>query len=162
MSTNDNSSGPAAPGIKGVDHIPMRASPNWGAGKSFVAHERVKEIAEMETMQVNSLDVQKTAEGWMYLSQGVGNDPDRWCDATNSLGPFSGSGITVLLDELYAAKTEAASNPAGAAIQFALADEDGMLFLRLWNEGNFDVIRREWPDAPEDVFIYADQFHKDS
>lgn len=49
---------------------------------------------------------------------------------------------------------------AVAAIQFALADDDGMTFLRLWNEGEFDVIRREWPDAPGEVFIGADPLYK--
>ena len=51
---------------------------------------------------------------------------------------------------------------AVAAIQFALNDDDGMQFLRLWNGGDFDVIRREWPEAPEEVFIGADPLHKPS
>jgi hypothetical protein len=55
-----------------------------------------------------------------------------------------------------------ANDPAGAAIQFALKDDDGMQFLRLWNEGEFDAIRREWPDAPEEVFIGADSLFKPS
>lgn len=55
-----------------------------------------------------------------------------------------------------------AEDPAAAAIQFALDDDDGMQFLRLWNQGDFDVIRREWPEAPESVFIGADQLHKPS
>lgn len=45
---------------------------------------------------------------------------------------------------------------ATAAIQFALSDDDGEDFLRYWNEGEFDVIRRNWPDAPPEVFIGAD------
>ncbi|MOA41460.1 hypothetical protein D3C78_1634220 [compost metagenome] len=52
------------------------------------------------------------------------------------------------------------TDAAVAAIQFALDDEDGMQFLRLWNEGEFDVIRREWPDAPAEVFIGADPLYK--
>lgn len=55
-----------------------------------------------------------------------------------------------------------ANDAAVAAIQFALADDDGMQFLRLWNEGEFDVIRSEWPEAPEEVFIGADPLHKPS
>lgn len=39
-----------------------------------------------------------------------------------------------------------------AAIHFALQDEDGMLFLKYWNEGDLDTIRKEWPDAPQAVF----------
>lgn len=46
-----------------------------------------------------------------------------------------------------------------AAIQFALSTEDGLAFLRLWNEGEFDLIRRDWPDAPEAVFVGADPLH---
>lgn len=48
---------------------------------------------------------------------------------------------------------------AVAAIQFALETDEGLEFLRCWNHGDFDVIRREWPDAPESVFIGADPLH---
>ncbi|MCQ2994209.1 phosphohydrolase [Pseudomonas syringae] len=50
-------------------------------------------------------------------------------------------------------------DPATAAIEFALQDDDGLDFLRLWNEGSFDAIRENWPDAPDDVFIGADTTH---
>lgn len=33
--------------------------------------------------------------------------------------------------------------------------ENPMEFLHCWNEGNFEAIRKEWPDAPKEVF-YAD------
>ena len=45
---------------------------------------------------------------------------------------------------------------AAAAIQFALTDPEGMTFLRLGNEGDFDTLRREWPDAPIEVYVGAD------
>lgn len=48
---------------------------------------------------------------------------------------------------------------AVAAIQFALEDEDGIDFLRYWNEGEFDIVRRNWPDAPEAIYIGADPLH---
>ena len=54
------------------------------------------------------------------------------------------------------------ADAAVAAIQFALGDDEGMQFLRLWNQGDFDVIRSEWPEAPEEVFIGADPLHKPS
>lgn len=47
-------------------------------------------------------------------------------------------------------------NAAAAAIQFALEAEDGKSFLRLWNEGEFDVCRRGWPEAPKEVYVGAD------
>lgn len=51
-------------------------------------------------------------------------------------------------------------NAAVAAIEYALQpDSDGMEFLRVWFEGSFDAIRREWPEAPETVFIGADPMH---
>lgn len=49
--------------------------------------------------------------------------------------------------------------PGIAAIAFALETDDGLEFLRCWNEGDFDAIRREWPEAPAEVFIGADALH---
>lgn len=48
-----------------------------------------------------------------------------------------------------------------AAIEFALDPETEcpMDFLQCWFHGDFDVIRREWPEAPEAVFIGADPLH---
>lgn len=45
---------------------------------------------------------------------------------------------------------------AVAAIQFALTNPEGMEFLRLWNEGEFDALRRQWPEAPDSVYIGAE------
>lgn len=53
-------------------------------------------------------------------------------------------------------------NAAVAAIQFALEAGDGLTFLRLWNEGEFDKTRREWPEAPEAVYIGADPLHTET
>ena len=49
------------------------------------------------------------------------------------------------------------NNPAVAAIQYALdmSDEDGMIFLKMWNEGDFLEIR-------EEVFIGADPLHPET
>lgn len=49
-------------------------------------------------------------------------------------------------------------NAAVAAIAFALQHRDIDL-LRLWNEGEFDQIRKEWPDAPEAMFVGADPLY---
>ncbi len=51
------------------------------------------------------------------------------------------------------------ANAAVAAIQFALETDDGLSFLRLWNEGEFDVLRKEWPDAPEAIYVGADPLY---
>lgn len=51
-----------------------------------------------------------------------------------------------------------AVDSAVAAIKFAVdRDTDSPVeFLRCWAEGEFDVIRREWPEAPDEVFEGAE------
>lgn len=50
--------------------------------------------------------------------------------------------------------------PALAAIRFALQLKgNGLAFLRAWDNGEFDDIRENWPDAPEAVFLGVDIFH---
>ena len=51
------------------------------------------------------------------------------------------------------------NNAAIVAIQFGLdlcdcIDYEYVLsFLRVWNKGDFDTIRKQWPNAPEEVFL---------
>lgn len=33
-----------------------------------------------------------------------------------------------------------------------IGPHDAMQFLRYWNEADFDVLRREWPDAPAEIY----------
>ena len=47
-----------------------------------------------------------------------------------------------------------------AAFQFALKADEGLIFLRLWNEGEFDVLRAEWPEAPEEIYNGAELLYK--
>lgn len=46
-----------------------------------------------------------------------------------------------------------AIHPAVAAIEYSLTQGEGDAFLRCWREGDWDTIRKEWPDVPEDVFV---------
>ncbi|MFI8556393.1 hypothetical protein [Pseudomonas putida] len=66
--------------------------------------------------------------------------------------------------KLYASPREPSveCNAAVAAIAYALNSrtEDPLQFLQLWNEGEFDVLRREWPDAPDEIYIGADPLFK--
>ena len=57
-----------------------------------------------QQMRFGDLELRKTAEGWKYLSEGIGGENDTWCDATSALSPFSGSGVNHLLDALLAAQ----------------------------------------------------------
>lgn len=63
-------------------------------------------MSDFPTIQVGLLALRKTSDGWEYLSEGLQGEPDRWCDASSMLGPFSGSGVSTLLDELLAARQE--------------------------------------------------------
>lgn len=47
---------------------------------------------------------------------------------------------------------------SNAVTTYMLGDgfmEEPMEFLRCWNEGNFDALREEWPNAPIEIY-YAD------
>lgn len=86
-------------------------------------------------------------------------------DAVNAFGGTPCEAVAYVLSRLdkpwrMVAVDESSPDAAVAAIQFTLKDEDGLQFLRLWNEADFDAIRREWPEAPEDVFIGADPLYK--
>lgn len=48
------------------------------------------------------------------------------------------------------------NDAAVAAIEYALGADEGMEFLRSWMQGDFDVVRAEWPDCPEEVFNGAE------
>lgn len=39
-----------------------------------------------------------------------------------------------------------------ALTAFLLTAEEPIAFLRRWNEGSFDICRKEWPEAPEDLY----------
>ncbi|GAB0154646.1 hypothetical protein [Marinobacterium sp. BA1] len=71
--------------------------------------------------------------------------------------------FTELADALEGkAGTDTEPNAAVAAIAFALEEGSagGIEFLRAWNEGDFQAIREEWPEAPEAVYIGADPLYQ--
>ncbi|GMG94887.1 hypothetical protein Cmtc_61070 [Cupriavidus sp. TKC] len=45
------------------------------------------------------------------------------------------------------------SSAAIAAIAYAVTAEEGITFLRCWQQGEFETIRVDWPNAPEAVFL---------
>lgn len=53
-------------------------------------------------------------------------------------------------------KVQQRGDAAVEAMKYALRTDEGMEFLRCWMQGDFDAIRKEWPDAPESVFVGAD------
>ena len=52
-------------------------------------------------------------------------------------------------------KAQYRGDAAIEAMKYALNAEEGMEFLRCWMHGDFGAIRKEWPDAPESVFVGA-------
>ena len=71
-----------------------------------------------------------------------------------------------LLRRLEEAEEEAAQDPASALITFILEHANGpdgfdpVYLMETWNEGNFEALRRDWPELPEEVYIGADPLHK--
>lgn len=53
---------------------------------------------------------------------------------------------------------------AMAVINFMLDldPDDAMSFLNTWNVGEFDMCRKEWPEAPEACYIGADVLHPET
>jgi hypothetical protein len=51
-------------------------------------------------------------------------------------------------------------NAAVAAIKYVLEldPDDCYTFLYLWCYGEFDALRKEWDNIPDEVFIGADSF----
>jgi|TARA_Y100001951_G_C11289459_1_gene271101 hypothetical protein len=45
---------------------------------------------------------------------------------------------------------------ANAAIEYAVKADDGKTFLMHWQAGDFDAIRKGWPDAPPAIFVSRD------
>ncbi len=84
-------------------------------------------------------------------------------------GEHSGDRIVGLTETDFAYAVECvnkcnenANDPTVAAVHYALTlDADNCKeFLSLWNEGLFEIVRREWPDAPKEVYIGADPLYK--
>lgn len=63
------------------------------------------------------------------------------------------------------APPDVGNDAASAAIVFALglgSSDDCMYFLRAWNQGEFDDLRKDYPEAPEEVYIGADCLHPET
>lgn len=64
--------------------------------------------------------------------------------------------IASLEDLMHRIDHEPFDDASSATIAFVLETEEPLTFLRLWNEGEFETLRREWPEAPDAVYIGAD------
>jgi hypothetical protein len=107
---------------------------------------------------IRTIDVRQAQNGWekIAFSVKIGKNPStrffvRGADANK---------IDATIDGV---QEEAPNNAAVAAIIYALSDEgDGDVeqFLSYWVEGDFDALRRNWNNIPDEVFIGADPLFK--
>lgn len=97
---------------------------------------------DQQFLQLDELRLCKDEEGWKYLSQGYGFDPDQWVDAANVLGPFGGSGIYSVLDAMadLQAKVDALGDVGQPAE--AIKQLPGGLVMPDWS-GYRDDLRQE-------------------
>lgn len=76
---------------------------------------------------------------------------------------LSGPELLMFAEDLRTvlAQSEQGAAASNAVIDFVLANpcESPMEFLRCWNQGDFESLRKEWPETPEEVFIGADTLH---
>lgn len=59
----------------------------------------------------------------------------------------------VMFDEMHKFDN---NNAAVAAIAYAIGDDECHTFLQLWSDGEFQTLRDEWDNVPNEVFIGAD------
>jgi hypothetical protein len=119
------------------------------------AKPAVPVLADIEQYRIQMAGISTAALG--YWKEGDTVDP-----AYDTLALRDVAKLYVKYDTLFKAneaKVPVNDNSASvAAIQFALEAEQGKAYLRLWNEGEFEACRHEWPEAPDECYIGADQF----
>lgn len=97
------------------------------------------------------------ADGAAILKQGRMMTVDEIVTELNQQKIQIGRMARVLTERDQAlAEAEKRGSPAVAAIEYALSHDEGLLFLRYWFQGEFDVLRNEWEDIPDAVFDGAD------
>lgn len=91
------------------------------------------------------------------------DDPRDTTDVQSANARFAVGCVTFVRQLLATEAMQEGDNSASvAAIQFALTAEQGMDWLRLWNEGDFDACRKEWPEAPVECYDGADPLAAES
>lgn len=95
-------------------------------------------------------------------------DYEKWYDealsASNELG-YSCMSAADVIKALGAElkDSEKSVDCFNAVIGYILGrgwNEEPLEFLRYWNQGDFDVLREHWPDAPKEIY-YADALNEE-
>lgn len=162
-------------------------APSSATAEALIPHEKLRGAALADaTLNAQARPLAQPVVGYMRASgnlEAVLDVPAPTANIVQHLDKLAwllAEGILILKDRnpydaYWFAQAEAALNlihkqgltsnlplendAAVEAIQFALENDEGLAFLRCWNEGNFQAIRDEWPEAPEKVFIGADPLH---
>ena len=126
---------------------PERTNPTWPAM-----------LPAGTELIIRTIDVRQAQNGWekIAFSVKIGKSPStrffvRGAEANKIVAEAEGFGEV------------RPNNAAVAAIAYALSDECGgdvEQFLSYWNEGDFDALRRNWDNIPDEVFIGADPLFK--
>lgn len=86
-------------------------------------------------------------------------DTDKSPYAEAGIGDLCNLDCVVLIEDGdMITEGEKSTEAYNAVIDYVLGKgsmQEPMEFLRLWNEGDFNSLRKEWPDAPEEIY-YAD------
>lgn len=106
----------------------------------------------------------KQTEALLFIQQGLQNGHIKcspYIETNPNAEQIELKSLHTLVDEALKDADEQAKEIADlreglasmtAAIQFAMNDIDCGNFLELWLHGDFDVLRREWPEAPEEIY----------
>lgn len=82
---------------------------------------------------------------------------------THPDAPLSGPELLMFGKDLrnHLVQLEQGQEAFNAVISYILSNrnESPLDFLRCWNEGNFEALRKEWSDAPEEIYIGPDTLH---
>lgn len=90
------------------------------------------------------------ANGGKYRTR-IKDSEGNWGAWLNLGGGLKATDVEV---ELVQAAQESAGPMWNALLNYVLENrsEDPLDLLHLWREGSFDVIRKEWPDVPAEMF----------
>jgi hypothetical protein len=76
--------------------------------------------------------------------------PEAWLDTLNAAANGESFSTEGLLPFTANGPTE--GDTFRALVSFLLVTEDPIAFLRCWNEGDFEACRKEWPEAPNELY----------
>lgn len=121
---------------KEIDGLPSQLDPN----KEEVISKG--ELLKAMAVCVADFNISKLKECTCTFAQKMQGDGCQVCNPTEFIGK--------LTDDLKEAQQ--AQEKLVAAIIFALEADEGLEWLRYWNEGSFEVCKRNWPEASEELY----------